>query len=69
MGKPNGRSLNQHHCGAIGRYQEKPNQLSTPLIALMRLLARQAAREALADITAGQSTNQLPKFESESGDG
>ena len=37
------------------------------LVQLARLLARQAAREAFAEITAGKSINRLPKFQSEKG--
>ena len=43
--------------------------LDQRLINLTHLLARLAAREAFAKITAGQPTNRLSKFHSENGDG
>lgn len=69
MGNPNGHCGDHHNCGAIGWDQEKPSQPSTPLIALARLLARKAAREAATKNAASQTTNCPKLLQQENGDG
>ena len=56
-------------CSNNLRDRRAVNHDLPPLEQIVRLLGRQAAREALAKITAGQPTNRLSKFHSENGDG